>query len=122
MYKNVQFPETGPKVAVITGGTGGIGFEVARALAISKARVLLLSRKGEHGEEAIRKIKESADTGPIPDITFIECDLGNLGKVKKVGSQIREQEKRLDIVSSILRRYLVNADNVALSSKCKLGC
>jgi NAD(P)-dependent dehydrogenase (short-subunit alcohol dehydrogenase family) len=42
----------------VTGGDLGIGFEVSKALALSRARVLMLSRKEEHGEEAIAKIKE----------------------------------------------------------------
>jgi short-subunit dehydrogenase involved in D-alanine esterification of teichoic acids len=42
----------------VTGGDLGIGLEVSKALALSRARVLILSRKEEHGEEAIAKIKE----------------------------------------------------------------
>ncbi|KAL6298251.1 hypothetical protein BKA93DRAFT_85057 [Sparassis latifolia] len=88
------------RTAVITGGTDGIGFEVARALALAQARVILLSREGEQCEDAISKIKKAQlkETGPLADVTFIECDLGNLQHVKKVGDQIREQEPRLDLL------------------------
>lgn len=84
---------------IVTGGTGGIGFEVARAFALSKARVLLLSRKGEHGDEAIKQIKEAV---PSADVTFVQCDLGNLHEVKEVADKIRKEESRLDIVSYFL--------------------
>ena len=87
------------QTAVVTGGTVGIGFEVSKAIALAGARVLLLSRHSENAEEAISKIKaEASPNGPIPDITFISCDLGNLERVKVVGDQIREQEERLDLV------------------------
>lgn len=84
----------------MTGGTGGIGFEVARALALAKARVILLSRKDEHGEDAMKEIKTSSADGPIPDITFVPCDLGNLKMVREVADRLREHEERLDIVSA----------------------
>lgn len=73
---------------------------------LSRARVLLLSRKAENAEAAIVKIKESQlkQAGPVADVTFIPCDLGNLGHVKKVADQIRDQEARLDLMS--LRRLL----------------
>lgn len=80
----------------MTGGTLGIGFECAKALALSHARVLLLSRKAEHGDEAVAKIKEAA-SGAV-DVRFIEIDLGNLANVKQVADQIAKTEKRLDIV------------------------
>ncbi|KAI0949626.1 hypothetical protein AcW1_009175 [Taiwanofungus camphoratus] len=93
-------PDLQGRTAVVTGGTGGIGFEVARTLVLSRARVLLLSRKAENAEAAIVKIKESQlkQAGPVADVTFIPCDLGNLGHVKKVADQIRGQEARLDLL------------------------
>jgi len=83
------------KTALVTGGVMGIGFEVAKALALSRARVLLLSRKEEHGEEAIAKIKE---VNPSADLKFISIDLGNLADVKRTADEIRESEERLDLL------------------------
>ncbi|PCH43635.1 NAD(P)-binding protein [Wolfiporia cocos MD-104 SS10] len=98
-YNQSDVPDLKGRTAVVTGGTVGIGFEVARALALAQARVILLSRGNENAEEAISKIKASQDAqGPIADITFIACDLGNLAQVRKVGDQIREQEQRLDLL------------------------
>ena len=78
---------------------------MSKAIALAGARVLLLSRHSENAEEAIAKIKaEASPNGPIPDITFISCDLGSLERVKVVGDQIREQEERLDLVRLCRRR------------------
>ncbi|KAG8892207.1 hypothetical protein FRC00_012479, partial [Tulasnella sp. 408] len=52
------------RTAVVTGGTEGIGYEVAKTLALAGARVVLLSRKQEHGEEAINAIKTLAAEDP----------------------------------------------------------
>lgn len=83
---------------MITGGTQGIGFEVAKALALANARVFLLSRKEENAQEAVAKIKE-ASSGTVPDVTFLQCDLGNLREVRRVADSVREKESRLDLVS-----------------------
>ncbi|KAL4261091.1 NAD(P)-binding domain superfamily protein [Pleurotus pulmonarius] len=82
--------------ALVTGGTGGIGFEVAKALATSGARVLVMSRKSEHGEKAVAQIQAAGDT-PV-DVKFIACDLGNLTEVRDVAEQIKKDEGRLDIL------------------------
>ncbi|KAJ3544439.1 hypothetical protein NM688_g5744 [Phlebia brevispora] len=86
------------RTAIVTGGSGGIGYEVARALALANARVLILSRKEENAEGAIAEMKEFAPSGQSPDITFVQCDLGNLKDVKAVADKLREQEKRMDLV------------------------
>ncbi|KAL4249987.1 NAD(P)-binding domain superfamily protein [Abortiporus biennis] len=100
-FHQSDVPDLHGKTAIVTGGTGGIGFEVARGLALAKARVILVSRKSENGEEALKKIHESANMeggGTLTDITFIECDLGDLKHVKKVADQLSQQEERLDIL------------------------
>lgn len=85
------------QTAVVTGGTQGIGFEVAKALAVSRARVLLLSRKAENGEAAVEAIKKETSGGA--DIKFVSIDLGNLKNVREVADEITDQESRIDIVS-----------------------
>jgi len=84
------------KTAIVTGGSAGIGFEVAKALAESRARVLVLSRKSERGEEAVRKIREATSGGV--DVEFIEVDLGSAKNVQEVADSIKEKEQRLDIL------------------------
>lgn len=59
--------------------------------------MIIASRKADHGEEAVAKIKESAD-GPV-DIRFVELDLGNLKAVKQVADEFAASEERLDLVS-----------------------
>ncbi|KAI0355130.1 NAD(P)-binding protein [Trametes cingulata] len=83
------------RTALVTGGTQGIGFEIAHALALAKARVLVLSRMEENGDKTVATIKEE---DPEVDIEFVECDLGNLQMVKDVADRIRETEKRLDLL------------------------
>ncbi|CAL1707349.1 unnamed protein product [Somion occarium] len=100
-FHQSDVPNLRGKTAVVTGGTNGIGYEVARALALSHARVLLLSRKSENGEDAVSGIKssnlEDKNSGGLVDVTFIACDLGDLDSVKKAAEKISKEE-RLDIL------------------------
>ncbi|MCJ1259801.1 hypothetical protein MMC24_007640 [Lignoscripta atroalba] len=84
------------RVAIVTGGALGIGFEVSRSFALAKARVIMINRKEEQGQEAIDKIKK--ETNGEAQIEWLPCDLGNLKEVKDVFTGIREREKRLDLL------------------------
>ncbi|RPD55683.1 NAD(P)-binding protein [Lentinus tigrinus ALCF2SS1-7] len=94
-YSTVAESDLQGRTALVTGGTQGIGFEIAHALALAKARVLVLSRMEENGANTVATIKKE---DPTVDINFIECDLGNLKMVKDVADNIRETEKRLDLL------------------------
>jgi len=84
------------RVAIITGGALGIGYEIARAFVQNKARVIMINRKEDQGKEAIAKIK--AEVGEHAQIEWLPCDLGSLKEVKEVFTDIREREKRLDLL------------------------
>ncbi|KZT26831.1 NAD(P)-binding protein [Neolentinus lepideus HHB14362 ss-1] len=113
-FETADVPDLAGRTAVVTGGTEGIGFEVARALALSNARVLLLARKADSGEEAIRKIKDSDN--PNADVVFMSCDLGNLQNVKEVADTIAKQEERLDLLIADagvgVNKFDVSADGI----------
>jgi len=90
------------RVAIVTGGTAGIGYEVAKCLAGAGARVIVLSRKTEHGEDTVSQLKTLAaesETNTVDiDCEFVECDFGNMSVVKEVGDHLVKQEKRLDLL------------------------
>jgi len=103
--QSILHPIIGPKkeihdltgrVAVVTGGALGIGFEISRAFVLNGARVIMVNRKEEQGDEAIKKIKDEA--GPEAKIEWESCDLGSLKEVKKVFTGIRERLERLDLI------------------------
>ncbi|MDR1570271.1 MAG: SDR family oxidoreductase [Oscillospiraceae bacterium] len=85
----------GGKVALITGGTGGLGFADAKALASKGAKVIIIGRNQEKGAGAVRRIKE-IDTNA--DISFFSVDLGNLSAIKAFAEQMNGQLSRLDIL------------------------
>lgn len=98
------------KVAIVTGGAFGIGYEISRALAHAGARVIMVNRKEEQGDDAISKIKEET---PNAKIEWKECDLGSLATVKKVFTELRESLDRLDFLSLCAG---INTNQFALDS------
>ncbi|KAL6231633.1 hypothetical protein BDW75DRAFT_219644 [Aspergillus navahoensis] len=103
--QSVLQPILGPKktvedlsgrVAIITGGALGIGYEISRTFVLNGARVIMVNRKEEQGQEAIDKIKEEA--GADAKIEWVPCDMGNLAEIRGVASKFVEQEERLDLL------------------------
>ena len=70
-------PEVG-KLAVVTGSTSGIGFEIALALAQAGADVIVTGRSSADGHEALAKIRPVA---PQALVRFEKLDLESLTSV-----------------------------------------
>lgn len=81
------------RVAIVTGGALGIGYEVSRALAHAGCKVIMVNRKEEQGTAAIDAVKKET---PDAKIEWKECDLGNLAQVREVFGNLRESLDRLD--------------------------
>jgi len=103
--QSILHPIIGPKkeihdlhgrVAIVTGGALGIGYEISLAFAQVGCRVIMTNRKEEQGAEAIRKIKEATDGAA--DIEWVPCDLGCLKEVQEVFTGLAKKESRLDLL------------------------
>jgi NAD(P)-dependent dehydrogenase (short-subunit alcohol dehydrogenase family) len=81
------------KVALITGGSSGIGYETARMLLAGGAKVLLIGRNEVKGEEAIRQLG-----GLGQKSRFLKADVSKPVQCKKAINSAVEQFGKLDIV------------------------
>jgi NAD(P)-dependent dehydrogenase (short-subunit alcohol dehydrogenase family) len=91
-----QHPENlDGRVAVVTGGAFGIGFEISRALAHGGCKVIMVNRKEEQGQTAMEQIRGET---PNADVQWKECDMGHLADVKSVFGKLRDQLERLDFL------------------------
>ncbi len=91
MFK-YQFDFSG-KVAVITGGSSGIGYETARMLLAGGAKVLLTGRDETKGEKAVRQLEESGQK-----IVFCKADVSKPAQCKKVICSAVKQYGKINIV------------------------
>ncbi|QHW30514.1 SDR family oxidoreductase [Paenibacillus rhizovicinus] len=82
------------RVAVVTGGAGGLGYTMAQTLAEAGAAVVITSRTLARAEEAAAKLKE--DTGA--DIAALEADLAGFGGAEAMVRHVVERYGRIDIL------------------------
>ncbi len=65
------------KVALITGGSTGIGFATAKKLAEEGVKVVIANANAERGEEAVQKLREAGG-----EATFLQTDVSDVGQIK----------------------------------------
>lgn len=94
-YSENDIPNLSGKTAIVTGATGGLGFETARMLAEHGARVILAGRNSGKGDAALRQIRTQA---PRADIAFEMIDLGSLASVAAFSSRMLAQGQPVDIL------------------------
>ncbi|KAG6995668.1 hypothetical protein G7Y79_00043g079520 [Physcia stellaris] len=98
-----DIPDLSGKVYVITGGSAGIGFGItAHLLQHNAARIVILSQKEEHVEEAKQELKKYGDSSKVE---WIQLDLKNLKQTDQVAKQL-VSEDRIDGVSIEYQRDL----------------
>jgi enoyl-[acyl-carrier-protein] reductase (NADH) len=85
-----RYPEMRGKVALVTGGSSGIGLATAMAFARERANVVIASRNEKRAQAALRAIgKEGA-------ASWIGCDVASGVEVKNLCSAIEQRHGRLD--------------------------
>ncbi len=87
-------------VAVISGGTSGIGLAAAAKLAADGARVYILGRSRAKGEAAVRQLQEAmalcrGEVQAQGEAFFVPCDVGKAASCKEAVAKIGEREKSL---------------------------
>lgn len=83
------------KVALVTGGTRGIGFRIAEALAEKGAVVTVNGRTAEHGEEALARLRKIS-----PEVAFEAGECGDYGSIAAVVERTVKRHGGLDILVS----------------------
>src|SRR6267154_1297900 len=79
------------KVAIVTGGTSGIGRAAALAYAREGARVVVAGRRATEGEETLRLIRDQGGEG-----LFVMTDVSKAAQVKGLVERTMQKFGRLD--------------------------
>jgi NAD(P)-dependent dehydrogenase (short-subunit alcohol dehydrogenase family) len=78
------------KIALITGGTSGIGLATAKAFVSEGAHVFITGRREAELAAAVKEIGRN--------VTGMQGDVSNLGDLDRLYAQIKQARGRLDIV------------------------
>lgn len=95
---NTLFDE---RTAVVTGGTDGIGREIARGLAARGVRVLVVGRDPEKGARTQRDLRDSTGNAAVE---FLQADLGLMRETDRLAGEVASRWPALD--------YLVHSAGV----------
>jgi NAD(P)-dependent dehydrogenase (short-subunit alcohol dehydrogenase family) len=99
------------QIALITGSNRGIGFEIAKQLAMKKIQVILTSRNSANGEAAVRKLARDG----VNKVVSMELDVSNQVSVDKLSDEVEKTFGRLGILVNNAA-ILIDKDNVTASN------
>lgn len=98
-FRPDQIPDLSGRVALVTGGSAGIGYHDAAALAHKGAKVIIVSANPEHGKNAEAEIKDALEqSGSKGDVVWYGVEMGSVKAVDALAKKLLEQEQRLDIL------------------------
>jgi len=92
------------RLAVVTGGNKGIGYEICRQLARKGLRVMLTSRDAEKGREARKKLEKDG-----LDVLHHQLEVTDQASVASVARHIESEYGRVDV--------LVNNAGISIDSR-----
>uniref|UniRef100_A0ACD5V6E6 Uncharacterized protein n=1 Tax=Avena sativa TaxID=4498 RepID=A0ACD5V6E6_AVESA len=90
----IPSPPPNTRIAVVTGGNKGIGFEVCRQLASGGATVVLTARDETRGGEAVEKLKGMGITGVI----FHQLEITDASSISALAGFLKTRFGKLDIL------------------------
>ncbi|CAF1102969.1 unnamed protein product [Brachionus calyciflorus] len=94
-FESIKNLKVNNKVAIITGGNDGIGFETALDLAFRDAIVIIACRNATKSQEAVEKIKKFSKN---ENVFYEHLDLSSLDSVESFCKKIIQNYKQVDIL------------------------
>lgn len=82
-------------LAIVTGSTGGIGYETALALTAAGAEVIVAARNPEKARTAMTRITREV---PAAKVRFEPLDLASLEDVRAFAERLTAQERPVDLL------------------------
>jgi len=104
------------KTCLVTGANSGIGKETALGLARMGARVVLVCRNQQKGEQALADIRDAAGSSHLD---LLVADMSSFGSVRALAGQVRQRFPRLDVLinnaGAAVRYRTLSADGIELT-------
>src|ERR1700733_4673585 len=93
-----DIPSQSGKLAVVTGATGGLGYETALALARAGAEVLVTGRNTEKGRIALEQIQGAV---PSAKVRFAMLDVASLASIRAIAESTLWHDRAMHLLINI---------------------
>ena len=107
-------PKHKQRIALVTGGNKGIGFEVVRQLAHKDYRVFLGARNEKRGRAAVEKLEKNSGKNRF-EIGFLQIDVSEPESIRHAANEFAQQCDRLDALINNAGILFENEDKDILS-------
>ena len=94
-WTSANIPPQHGRLAVVTGATGGLGYETARVLAAAGAEVVLAGRNDAKGASALARLRAAH---PHARVRFERLDLASLTSVADCAHRLLAADRGLDLL------------------------
>jgi NAD(P)-dependent dehydrogenase (short-subunit alcohol dehydrogenase family) len=94
-WKAKDIPDLSGRVAVVTGGNGGLGYETSLQLAVHGAHVVMGVRNLDKAAQAVERIREKT---PNASLEVRALDLASLESIKRFSAEVRAAHPRIDFL------------------------
>ena len=101
------------KIAIVTGGNRGIGFEICRQLARMGIKVILTARDESKGKDAVRKLQYEG-----LDVVFYSLDITDEQSIKRLAGWVERTFNRIDI---LINNAAINIDEDCTALKADIN-
>jgi len=101
------------KIAIVTGGNRGIGFEICRQLARMGIKVILTARDESKGKDAVRKLQYEG-----LDVVFYSLDITDEQSIKRLAGWVEQTFNRIDI---LINNAAINIDEDCTALKADIN-
>lgn len=92
-----DMPDQTGKVAIVTGGNSGIGYETVRGLMRKGARVYMACRSHQRAAKSIEKLRKEGERWP-GEVKFLSLDLSDMESIRSSTEEFLRQESQLHIL------------------------
>ena len=103
-------PPQHDRVALVTGANRGLGLEIASALALKGAHLVMACRDVEKGDEAAASVRRAM---PSVQIEVMRLDIADLGSIRRFAQEFASRFRRLDLLVNNASAILVPQEKTA---------
>ncbi|KAF4965721.1 hypothetical protein FSARC_6504 [Fusarium sarcochroum] len=94
---STDMPDLNGKVAVVTGGSTGVGLETVRLLAQKGAKVYLTTRNESRARQVMEKLTQGTKIDPN-DVQYLVMDLYDPASITAAVDELKKKETKLHIL------------------------